>query len=145
MTNSYHYQNQIAQDRFGLQIAARLSDASDDLPYDVSERLRAARSQAVGKRKISTLRVASSVAVSGSAATLTFGDEHLNWWDRIAATLPLLALILGLIAINVIQDTNRTDELAEIDAALLTDDLPPAAYTDPGFAQFLKINTEQRP
>ena len=27
---------------------------------------------------------------------------------------------------------------AEVDAALLTDDLPPAAYADPGFAQYLK-------
>ena len=37
------------------------------------------------------------------------------------------------------QVDNRANELAaEVDAALLTDDLPPAAYTDPGFAQFLK-------
>jgi hypothetical protein len=36
------------------------------------------------------------------------------------------------------QDDNRAEELAAIDSALLTDDLPPAAYTDPGFAQYLK-------
>ena len=29
-------------------------------------------------------------------------------------------------------------EVAEVDAALLTDDLPPAAFSDPGFVQFLK-------
>ena len=29
-------------------------------------------------------------------------------------------------------------ELAEIDTALLVDDLPPAAYSDPGFVQFLR-------
>jgi hypothetical protein len=28
--------------------------------------------------------------------------------------------------------------LAEVDSALLIDDLPPAAYADPGFLQFLK-------
>ena len=27
---------------------------------------------------------------------------------------------------------------AEVDAALLADDLPPEAYTDPGFGEFLK-------
>jgi len=43
-------------------------------------------------------------------------------------------------AISVIQEERRTDELAEVDSALLTDDLPPAAYTDPGFAQFLKTS-----
>jgi hypothetical protein len=33
---------------------------------------------------------------------------------------------------------NRANELAEVDSALLIDDLPPAAYADPGFLQFLK-------
>jgi len=143
MNNSYQYQNQLAQDRFGLRIAARLSDAADDLPYDISERLRAARAQALGKRKVSITRTATSVAVSGGAATLTFGNEYLSWWDRVVAALPLLALVLGLITISIIQNDNRTTELAEIDAALLTDDLPPTAYTDPGFAQFLKLSSGQ--
>lgn len=137
------YQNQLAEDRFGLQVAARLSDAADDLPYDISERLRAARAQALGKRKISVTRTVTSLAVSGGAATLTFGNEHPSWWDRVMAALPLLALVLGLMAISAIQNDNRANELAEIDAALLTDDLPPTAYTDPGFAQFLKLSSGQ--
>jgi hypothetical protein len=143
MNNSRQHQNQLAQDRFGLQVAARLSDAADDLSYDVSERLRAARVQALGKRKVSMTRTATSVVASGRTATLTFGHEHLSWWNRIGAVLPLLALVLGLIAISVIHDDIRDNELAEIDAALLTDDLPPAAYTDPGFAQFIKANAGQ--
>jgi hypothetical protein len=32
--------------------------------------------------------------------------------------------------------------VAEFDQALLTDDLPPAAYADPGFVQFLKSSRE---
>jgi hypothetical protein len=32
----------------------------------------------------------------------------------------------------------QVDAAAEIDAALLADDLPPAAYSDPGFLAFLK-------
>jgi hypothetical protein len=142
MTNSYLYQNSVAQDRFGLQVAARLSDATDELPYDISERLRAARTRALSQRRIG-LQTANSVTRSGSAATLTFGNEHLNWWDRVAAAAPLLALVLGLVAINVVQNDKRADEIAEIDAALLTDDLPPAAYADPGFTQFLKSRTGQ--
>jgi hypothetical protein len=143
MTNSYQYQNQLAQDRFGLLVTARLSDAADDLPYDISERLRAARAQALGKRKIAVIQTATSVAVSAGAGTLSFGSEHFNWWDRLVAAVPLLALVFGLIAINIIQNDSRANELAEIDAALLTDDLPPAAYTDPGFTQFLKMNSGQ--
>lgn len=54
--------------------------------------------------------------------------------------MPLVALVVGLITISVLQDENRANDLAEVDAALLTDDLPPAAFTDPGFAQFLKTD-----
>ena len=145
MTNSNSYQNQVAQDRFGLGIAARLSDASDELPYDISERLRASRVQALAKRKIIVAKTASSVSLSGGVASLTLGTEHMSVWNQIASAIPLLALVLGLVAINVIQDDNRANELAEIDAALLTDALPPAAYTDAGFAQFLKLSSVQRP
>ena len=141
MTNSY--QNQLATDRLGQLITARLSDAADDLPYDISERLRAARTRALVKRKVVATKTASSMAVSGGAASLTFGNEHLSWWNRIAAVLPLLALVLGLIAISAIQNDNRASELAEIDAALLTDDLPPNAYTDAGFTHFLKLNSAE--
>ena len=145
MTNSYQYQNQLAQDRLGLLISARLSDAADNLPYDVSERLRAARAQAMGKRKLAISRTATSLATSTGGTTLTLGDEHLSWWERLGAAIPLLALVIGLIAINVVQNDIRANELAEIDAALLTDDLPPAAYADPGFAQFLKVRSGQNP
>lgn len=145
MSNSYLYQNQLAQDRFGLRVAARLSDAADDLPHDVSERLRASRARALGKRKMAVTQTATRVALSGGAGTLTFGNDHLGWWDRAAAAIPLLALVFGLISINVIQNDRRANEIAEIDAALLTDDLPPAAYTDPGFTQFLSSSSGQNP
>jgi hypothetical protein len=54
--------------------------------------------------------------------------------------LPLLGLVLGLLMIAVTVEDSRTHEIAEIDAELLTDDLPPDAYTDPGFLQFLRAN-----
>ena len=60
-----------------------------------------------------------------------------------ASLFPLLALLVGLLAINVIQDERRAFEIAEVDAELLTDDLPPDAYTDPGFAQFLRVQQNQ--
>lgn len=143
MTNSHQYQNQLVQDRFALLVTARLSDAADELHYDISERLRAARVQAVAKRKIALISTANSLSVSGGGATFTFGNEHFSWWDRVATAIPLLALAFGLIAINVIQNDDRANEIAEIDSALLTDDLPPTAYTDPGFAQFLKLSASQ--
>jgi hypothetical protein len=141
MTNSNLYLQDIAQERMALRVCARLSDAADDLPYDLSERLRAARVQALSKRKILVKRTAQSISSSGDSASLTLGGDYLNVWERLAAMLPLLALVMGLITINLIQEQNSSDEIAEIDAALLTDDLPPSAYADQGFAQFIKINS----
>ena len=40
-----------AADRFALRVVARLDEGSNDLPYDIAERLRAGRMQALDKRK----------------------------------------------------------------------------------------------
>ena len=66
-------------------------------------------------------------------------------WGRLASALPLVMLAAGLVAINVIQNDNRAAEVAEVDAALLTDDLPPAAYADPGFMQYLSVTGDRAP
>ena len=142
MTNSAHYQALVRQDRYGLALAARLSEGAAQLPYDVNERLRAARVRAGAQRKLPRTQTASAVQASGGAATLSFGDEGLNLWSRIGSVLPLIVLLVGLVMINSVAMDHRTLELAEVDAALLTDDLPPSAYADPGFAQFLKAGLQ---
>ena len=140
MTNSSQNRSDILQDRFALKAASYLSAGTSDLPYDISERLRAARVQAVSKRKVAKTRTASSVVSSGHSAALTWGGEDgMSLWSRIGSVVPLIALVVGLLAINSIQNDNRAQEVAEVDAALLTDELPPSAFSDPGFVQFLKV------
>jgi len=56
----------------------------------------------------------------------------------LGALLPLLALVAGLMFIQTFHDSRHATDLAEVDVALLTDDLPPQAYSDPGFLQYLK-------
>ncbi len=137
---------QTPQDVLGRKIAARLSLGTADLGHDISERLRVARQQAIARRKLPEMATARGIVASGGAAALQFGDEPgLGLWARIASTLPLLALVAGLLAIYVTQNDYRANEVAEIDAALLTDDLPTNAYTDPGFMQFLRADTEPSP
>ena len=137
MTTTQFTQSQ-QQDRFGRQVAARLAAGTAEIPYDITERLRAARVQAVARRKQAHLLTASSVVASGGAAALSFGDGGQSLWNRIASALPLIALAAGLILIHTIENDRRASEVAEVDAALLTDDLPPSAYADSGFVQFLK-------
>jgi hypothetical protein len=140
---SNQFRAQALQDQFGLKIANRLSQASSEVPHDISERLRVARQQAVAQRKKPQLVLANHFNVQNGVATLHFGNERIGLWGRFASILPLIALLVGLIAINIIQDDDRANELAEVDSALLTDDLPPSAYTDPGFTQFLRVSKEQ--
>ena len=139
--------NQQRVDRFARHIAAHLTQGSDDLPHDISERLRAARVQAVEKRKWVLSQAAVDVYAHSHAGILTTGQSahHSNWWNRLGAAGLLLTLVLGLLTITVIQDETGARELADIDAAILTDDLPPAAYIDSGFVQFLKTHGRQEP
>jgi hypothetical protein len=138
MTNAIHLQREAQMDRFGLKVVAVLDDQA--LPHDISERLRVARQQALAQRKsvlVTQTQAAPSIFASGSAAVLGGGD--LSWFNRVISALPLLALVVGLVVININSDDERANELADVDTQLLTDDLPPAAHTDPGFAQYLKF------
>jgi hypothetical protein len=121
-------------DRFGRAVAMRLSAGADQMPYEAGERLRAARVRALAARKLPA--VAPVVVGRGGSATLALGER--SWWNRIASVLPLVVLAAGLVLIHSVQSDRRASELAEVDAQLLTDDLPPAAYADPGFVQYLK-------
>ena len=139
MINSLQNRSDVLQDRFALKATSYLSASTADLPYDISERLRAARVQAVAKRKIAPTQSAVTIVNGSGSAALTWGgDEGFSWWSRIGSVIPLIALVAGLLAINSVQNDNRAQEVAEVDAALLIDELPPAAFADPGFVQFLK-------
>jgi hypothetical protein len=141
MTNLQPEPPELMQDRFGRRVAARLSAGTATLSYETSERLRAARVQALAARKAVSLQTAPAFLRSGSAVTLAFGQGP-SLWRRIASAVPLVVLAAGLVVINVVQNDRRASEVAEVDAALLTDDLPPQAYADPGFIQFLKTSAE---
>ena len=138
MTRSDIQTMQTIQNQFGLRIAAHLDAAVADLPHDISERLRAARTRAVAARAVS-VQTSSQTGVQNGVAILHGGDEGLNIWNRIGSLLPLIALVAGLATIKNFVDDDRANQLAEVDAVILADDLPPSAYADPGFLQFLKL------
>lgn len=136
---------EVAAERFARRVATRLNDGTADLPYEISERLRAARVQALSKRKVvaPVRQTAPAVLTSGNSAVLGWGGEGGSWWRALVSAVPITALLVGLVVINVAQDEKGVNEVAEVDAALLTDDLPPSAYADPGFLQFLKTSANQ--
>jgi hypothetical protein len=140
MTTTSPPYSQPPADRFGRAVAARLAAGTSGLPYEVQERLRAARVQALAHRKRApTVQLAPAAVLAGAGV----GDvSDTSWWNRIASAVPIIALAAGLVFIHSALGDRRASELAEVDAALLTDDLPPSAYADPGFVQFMKSGRE---
>ena len=145
MTNSTDDQNLLAADRFAFRIASSLSAGSNDLPYEVTERLRAARVQAVARRKGAAAQPQLASQGGGALGLVMLGWRGSPLGGQIIGAVALAVLAVGLFVIDGVQSEQRAQELAEIDAAILTDDLPPSAYADPGFAHFVKLNTGPRP
>jgi len=65
-------------------------------------------------------------------------DGPIAWGWRLASVLPVLALVAGLWAVHAYKDEEKVQAAADIDTALLTDDLPPDAYADAGFSEYLR-------
>jgi hypothetical protein len=123
--------------RWALRLAGRLNAGADRLPRDVQERLRFAREQALSRaREARGAADAGAVAVANSGA-LRLG-AFVPWLQRAASVLPLLLLVGGLLVIQQWSSRERVLAAAEIDTLLLADALPPSAYGDPGFAEFLR-------
>ena len=124
------------ESRIAYRIAARLSQRADTLDGDVAERLRFAREQALERAKAA--RAAQSrpvVAVTAGGAAVLGGG---GWWLKLGSALPILALAAGLFLIQHLHTQAQIEAAAQIDVELLADDLPPEAYNDAGFVEFLK-------
>lgn len=153
------------ENRFAQRLLVHLDASAAALPHDISERLRVAREQAVsawGQARAAQTRLQPQIAPSavawssgqvvlaGAGADSFAGNtshshrqmpsSRTSWGWRLACVLPVLILMAGLWGIHQWQQREQVQVAADIDMALLTDDLPPSAYSDPGFEEFL--NTE---
>jgi hypothetical protein len=117
------------------QIAYRIKQCLNrGLELDAGKlvRLKAAREQALVRQRVeSRIPV---LAWAGNIIGKSGGPSALV--PRVL--LPMAVLILGLIAINHWRDSQLAAEIEEIDAAVLTGDLPLDAYLDKGFDAWLK-------
>ena len=130
------------EDQFGQLVARALSANLEQLPYEVQERLRAGRMRALAARRVSPVLATRPQVQQMGDGTLTLGAPWKGW-TPVASLFPMVLLVVGLLTINMVLDEYRANEIAEVDAALLTDDLPPMAYTDPGFVHFLKLSVTE--
>ncbi len=127
------------QDQLGKRLTQVL-DQNSELPYEVTERLRAARTRALSLRRIAQpqMETAQDIQSQNGLLALKFPSQFNLLFQAFGSFLPLLILVAGLVFIHDFHNTQTALELAEIDSALLTDDLPPIAYTDASFLDYLK-------
>ena len=136
---SHTSENHALEARLGLQLAGGLTARAERLPHDVTARLRFAREQALARAREARLASPEGAAVVSmpGAGVLLLGSFS-PWLQRAASVLPLLVLLGGLMLIEQWSTRERVLAAAEIDTLLLVDALPPTAYSDPGFAEFLR-------
>jgi len=107
------------------------------LEASVAERLRAARARALARQR------------PEPAPALAWADNvvgNFGGWSGVSlrVLLPFAILVAGVSGVYTWQQNQRADELAEIDARLLTDDLPIDAYLDRGFQNWLKKTSSEQ-
>jgi hypothetical protein len=138
-------QQDIARDHFGRLVAKSLDQNLESLPTHINQRLEQARTLAISKKKpeksyawnFSLNFAGNSNSSKGSQSSQS------NWWRNIGNILPIIVLLVALIGIAQWQQDARIDDIADLDAALLSDEMPPDAYADNGFWIFLKTLTNQ--
>lgn len=132
-------------DRLGSRLGAALTERCEQdaagLSHDVTERLRFAREQALARAR--ERRAATQSAPAAAVHAIPLGrqlawQQPPAWLTRLASLMPLVVLVAGLVVIDEWYDRAQIRAAADVDVALLTDDLPVDAYSDPGFVEFLK-------
>lgn len=133
-----------AESRFALRLAAALTEHQVGAANrDIDARLGFAHDQAMAaarKSRSVAVTVPSIIDITGGTAVLGGGpgSGSTPWWLRLGALVPLAVLLAGLMLIDSQYTRSQIDAAAEVDAAILSDDVPPEAYRDRGFVEFLK-------
>lgn len=124
---------------FAYKVRHALNDKLDDLPASTTDRLAAARLAALARKKADAPVMVAQRAVAGNIGRffgLPFG-QPFSWLGRMSVVVPLLVLAAGLVGVYQFEQEQRIAELAELDAAVLSDELPLSAYLDHGFNAYL--------
>lgn len=121
-------------EQFGYRVRQRLNLGADQIAPRTLQRLSATRSVALAKyRGVDGLV---SLAPASSRGTLTLDPTPARTGWALAASALIVAA--GIFFINDWHNRQAIAEIAELDTAILSDDLPVDAHADPGFLSFLK-------
>ena len=119
---------------FAYKVRHALNEQLDHLPASTVDRLASARKIALSRKKsqpVAMRLLQRAFAGGGNSAT------EVSLLNKMGVAIPLLALVVGLAGIYQVEEEQRIAEIAELDAAVLSDELPLTAYMDEGFNAYL--------
>lgn len=123
------------------KIRHALNENLDTLPASTTDRLAAARALALSRKKPDALRRAQPAKRPLFDIKALFTGPALA---RIAVAVPMLALVIGMGGVYEYEQQQRLAALAEVDAAVLADELPLTAYLDQGFNAYVESQQRQQ-
>jgi Protein of unknown function (DUF3619) len=121
--------------QFALRVRQQLNLGAQ-VDAGVAAKLRAAREQALARHRP---QPQAGLALAGGALGQLGGVRGLS----LRVLLPLTVLGIAFVTTYAWQQTQRVAEIEELDAQLLSSDLPIDAYLDQGFAAWLKRRASQ--
>ena len=132
---------------FAYRVRHALNENLDHLPDATSSRLAAARQIALSRKKADSGRrvfVPRLAAAHGSSAGDSGGffSRPLSWLGRMSVALPVVVVCVSLVGMYQVEKRQHIVDLAEIDAMVLSDELPLNAYLDHGFNAYLAQQAE---
>ena len=124
---------------FAYRVRHALNETLDQLPAATSGRLAAARQLALARKKPDAGRRAAipSLAPAHGDDGGGFFSRPLSWLGRMSVALPAVIVFVGLVGMYQLEKGQLIVDLAEIDAMVLSDELPLDAYLDSGFNAYL--------
>ena len=127
---------------FGYRVRQALNEGAERLDYKTAYRLEQGRRKALAAHRAETAPAYRPILVPAGGPPLE-QDSHVGWAHRLGLAAPLLALVIGFVAIYQWQHEQRINELADIDFAVLLDEAPIGAYADKGFGALLQTGTDE--
>jgi hypothetical protein len=125
------------QINFAYKVRHALNENLDNLPSSAIERLASARKIALSRKKEHMPMRVSARQNSIAGQVGNFFSDPLSWMGKISFIVPGIVLITGLIGIYQFEKQERITDIAELDALVLSDELPLSAYLDHGFNAYL--------
>jgi hypothetical protein len=121
---------------FGHKIAQNLNWGLSQIHEDKLAKLRAGRSNALASYR-EPIKILGLVTVSGNMLDVSTWVRKPLFW------LPVLAIVaaISLYALNLSDDS--VDDVGELDAKLLTGELPIDAFLDKDFGTWVKESSQQ--